>query len=207
MSERNDALEAQLLEAKIAAVQEETRKLKRENDAEDAAADQAKTYMFYAPVRDASVSRCIYELDNWSRRFPGETFTIVLNTPGGSVLDGFALYDFLQELRERGHKIVIKGAGMCASMGAVLMQAADERVMYRRARMMIHEISSGVQGTASQMADDLKFVKTLEADALDILASKAKIKRATIKTNWKRKDWWLTANEALKKGFIDRIEG
>lgn len=206
MSEQTDRLEAQLLEAKIAAVTEEGRKLKRENDLEETSADYAKTYMFYAPIRDASVARCIYELDNWSRRFPGATFTILLNTPGGSVIDGFALYDFLQELKKRGHRIIIKGVGMVASMGAILLQAADERVLSKRGLLMVHEISSAAQGTLSQMHDEMKFIAMLQEEALDCLAARANIKRNTIKRNWKKTDWWLKADEALKKGFIDRVE-
>lgn len=206
MSERKEQLEEQLIEAKIGLVMAEREKLEREAAKRQAAADYARTFSFFAPVSDGSVNRAIYELDAWSREAPGCDITLLINSPGGSVIDGLALYDFLQELKKRGHHIITKGFGMCASMGGVLLQAGDERVMSPRALLLIHEVSAGAMGTTTQMEDKLKFIERLQSMCLDILADRATIKRATIKRNWKRKDWWLSAEEALKKGFIDRIE-
>src|ERR1700745_4117536 len=80
-------------------------KLKREDLYERAAADQARIYSFIGAETNESVKGCMRELAVWARRDPGEDITIIFNSPGGSVTDGLALYDFLDELKGQGVKI------------------------------------------------------------------------------------------------------
>jgi ATP-dependent Clp endopeptidase proteolytic subunit ClpP len=169
-------------------------------------AKEARIYSFYGPVMAESVGRCIYELDNWSRRFPGEDITIVFNSPGGSVNEGFALFDFLLELKSRGHKIITKTLGMAASMGSILLQAGDERVIGPNSFIMLHEIHAGLQDMrTSELEDYTKLFARFEDKGLGILAERSTLSRQQIKNRWKRKDCWLDAEEALKFGFVDRI--
>lgn len=180
--------------------------IEREINMQDSQPSENRVYTFYGAVGPESVSRCIYELDNWSRRFPGEDITILFNSMGGNIFDGFALYDFLLELKSRGHKIITKAFGMAASMAATLLQAGDERVIGENTFLMIHETSGGVsEMRSSEIEDVTKLLRRYEDKSLDILAERATLSRTQIKNRWKRKDFWLDAKEALKYGLVDRI--
>lgn len=137
---------------------------------------------------------------------PGCDITIQFNSPGGLVTEGFAFYDFLRELSAKGHHLTTKCLGAAASMGAILMQAGDERVMTPTAFMMVHEISGGDEGTVAQLKDTIAIVERFQDKALDILTKRSSISRLQLKRKWVKTDWFMDAEEALKHGFIDRIE-
>ncbi len=149
-------------------------------------------------------------LNHWARRDPGEPIQIDIDSQGGSVSDGFALFDLIQRLRDRGHHVTTRAVGMAASMGAVLLQAGTDRVIAPHAKILIHEGSVVfAEGTSLSRAEqeDLKvYQDLLTADILDILSTRSKLSKAQVQRRWKRKDWWLGAEEAVKLGFADRIE-
>jgi ATP-dependent Clp protease protease subunit len=145
-------------------------------------------------------------LEHWNRREPSKPITININSPGGSVLDGFAVYDTIARLQRGGTHVTVRGQGMVASMAAILLQVGDERVLDKSAFFMIHEISSGARGKLSELEDAQAFMKKLQDRALDILAEKSKLTKTQIARRWKRKDDYMTADEALKLGFVDRVE-
>lgn len=149
-------------------------------------------------------------LEHWSRRDPEGDIEISINSPGGSVTAGLALYDTIQRLRRNGHKVTIRGMGMVASMASVLLQAGDERVMDKRAKLLIHEGSStferGTTMTSGEMEDAQFFGKLIRDDILDIYTERSTLTKKQIEAKWKRRDWVLTADEALKYGFVDRVE-
>lgn len=206
------SLESQLKEAQIrkALAEAEVAELdaaeKRREDADHrASANQAKTYPFMGAVTSSSVQPCIATLGSWSRREPGCDITIVFNSPGGSVIDGLALYDFIDELKANGHKITTVARGMAASMGGVLLQAGDDRVIGPNCHVLIHEISTGMIGKFSEIEDEIAFCKMLQERLLEILAKRSTLTAKQIKSKWSRKDWWLSAVEAVELGFADRI--
>jgi ATP-dependent protease ClpP protease subunit len=90
-------------------------------------------------------------------------------------------------------------------MGGILLQAGDERVIGKNAHLMIHEISAGAVGKLSEIEDEAKFCAMLSDRLVDILAERSTLTPTQIKRRWKRKDWWLSAEEAVELGFADRI--
>lgn len=164
-----------------------------------------RIYHFFDPVMPATVEAAIDLLGFWSRREPGCEMTIVFNSPGGSIIHGLALYDFLQELRSKGHKLVTETRGYAASMGGVLLQAGDDRVIGPNAHLLIHEASSIQMGKMGELEDHMEFLKGLQDRILEILAARSTMTKAQVKNKWKRKDWWLSAEEAVELGFADRI--
>jgi ATP-dependent Clp protease protease subunit len=160
------------------------------------------------PISEANCEKWINALQHWERRDPGLPITIDINSQGGSVTDGLALYDQIIRMRRAGHEVITRGTGLVASMAAVLLQAGDERVMDTRAKMLIHEGSSTLVGTftRAEQEDYKSFGDMLIADILDILSERSTLSRRQIQAKWKRKDWWLTAAEAVKAGFADRVE-
>src|SRR5687768_9461195 len=101
----------ELFKAQTAVEEAKLSHILRELEQQESMPEESRVFTFYGPIETQTVARCIYDLDKWSRRFPKQDITIVFNSPGGSVHDGFALYDFLLDLKTRGHKIIVKIIG------------------------------------------------------------------------------------------------
>jgi ATP-dependent Clp endopeptidase proteolytic subunit ClpP len=170
-----------------------------------ASPDSRRIYTFNGTVSGMNVEHAIRTLGQWSRRDPGSPIELVIDTPGGNVFDGLALFDFIQSLRENGHHVITSTVGMAASMGGVLLQAGDERVAGRNSFMLIHEVSSGAQGKVADIEDQVAFTKVLQAKLVTLLAERSTMTVQQIKRKWVKTDWWLDAEQMLALGFIDRI--
>lgn len=162
-------------------------------------------YHFMAAVSESSVKTCMEQLNIWRRLEPGCPIEIIFTSPGGSVIDGMVLYDYLQVLRRDGHEITTGALGMAASMAGILLQAGDVRWMGHEAWVLLHEGSFGAVGTVAQVEDTVEWVKKIQKRILDIFASRAKVSKSFIQGRWRRKDWWLGSDECLKYGFVDEI--
>lgn len=181
--------------------------LERELKQLNALSENFNEYMFYNPVVEQTTLRAMVEMGMWSRQRPNEPMTVTFNSPGGYVTDGFTLFDFLRDLASKGHPITTKCMGIAASMGAILMQAGDERVMTPNAFLMIHEVSGGGEGKVSELEEITAVTKQFQKRGLKILAERSTMTEAAIAKRWRKRDWYMSADEALKAGFIDRIEG
>lgn len=162
-------------------------------------------FLFDQDVDDQSVKDCMQTLTNWARKDPDCEIEIQLNTSGGSIFAGFTLIDFIRELRSRGHQITIVVYGHAASMGAVILQAADHRVMGENAFLLLHEGSMFAGGDAGQIEDEVKLFKKLQGRILGLLTERATIDQKKIQSSWKRTDWWLESSEALQLGLVDEV--
>lgn len=177
----------------------------REASRANAEAAEACTFSFYDEVNWETTRTAIAELGKISRRFPGQPLTLILNSPGGSVIAGLALYDHIQDLRRRGHHVTVKCRGMAASMGGILLQSGDTRVVGPEAMILIHEVSSGTAGKVNEMQDRIDFSKRLWDKLARILAARSTMSAKQIKDKAFKYDWWLSAKEAVKLGFADEI--
>lgn len=180
--------------------------LERDNADERASADEAKVFTFVAEIEPCSVGECIETLGEWHRKEPNGAITLAINSPGGSVFDGLALFDYLRWLVSEGHEVTTLGIGQIFSMSAVILQAGSRRVMAPNAWLMIHEVSTIVAGKGSQLSDESKLIERVQNQLLEILAAQSEFSTRQVKNRWNRKDWYLTAAEALKHGFIDAIQ-
>lgn len=170
-----------------------------------AAKDFARTYSFVGPVQLSTVQLCMDFLGQWARERPGEEIKIVFNSPGGSVMDGLALFDYIQTIKSAGTPIETSVLGQAASMAGVLLQAGDTRVMGQNAYMLIHEVSAGAIGSMSEIEDSAKFTRRMQDRLLKILAERSTLTKDEIQERWERKDWWLDSDEALALGFCDEV--
>lgn len=161
-------------------------------------------------IGGSSHDRWMDALRHWSVRDPGEDVTITINSQGGSITDGLALYDLILRLREQGSHVTTRASGVAASMGAVLLQAGTERIVDRHAKILVHEgsiiLAGNTQLSRGEQEDLRIFQDMLLGDILDILTERSTLTRRQIQNRWKRKDWWMTAAEAVKAGFADRVE-
>lgn len=167
-------------------------------------------YQFNTGVDGGSVKKCMEQLRQWDRLDPECKIELIFNSPGGSVIEGMALFDLITRMSLRGggfHHITIGAQGYAASMGGVLLQAGDHRWIGRQSYILIHEISAGTSGKIGDIKDDVKFYEMIERRTVQIFVERAqgKITRARLVKSMKRTDWWLDSDEALKLGFVDEV--
>ncbi len=133
-----------------------------------------------------------------------------MNSPGGSVIDGMALYDHIVAHSKRGggtHEITIIVRGFAASMGGILLQAADKRVCGPEAYVLIHKISTMTGGSLDDIEDEVKLLKLMTSRVEDIFCSRSggKLSKTILRRNWTRRDWWLDSTSAKRLGVVDAI--
>lgn len=159
----------------------------------------------YSP---GTIEPLIAKLTAYSDRHPGSDIELVINSPGGVVSSGWRLFGHLRWLSDvRGHKIITVVSGMAASMGGVLAQAGDERLIDVESSIMIHEASSMTWGPAYTVRDSAdRLTRTGERiRSVYLERSGGRTTEEIFNKNWNRRDWWLFADEALECGFVDRI--
>lgn len=126
-----------------------------------------------------------------------------INSPGGSVYDGLAIYDTMQYIKPDVQTI---GVGLQASMGAFLLSsgAKGKRFALPHSRIMIHQPSSGTQGKVTDQEITLRESIRIKKLLNEILAENTGQKLAKIEQDVER-DFWMTAEESKKYGLIDEI--
>ena len=133
---------------------------KKRDEAESLAQDKYhQVFVFDSEVNKTSVDYCIKQLNIWMRNQPGCSIEIVFDSPGGSVIAGLALYDFIQQVREAGHPVTTSAIGMAASMAGILLQAGDVRIMGKECWLLIHEISTLAVGKIGEIEDEVHLLE------------------------------------------------
>ena len=134
---------------------------------------------------------------------PDKDISLYINSPGGSVSAGLAIYDTMQYIRPNVSTICL---GMAASMGAVLLTAGAEgkRLALPNAKIMIHQPMGGMQGQASDIEIHAKEILKTRAKLNEILAAHTKQPLDKIEADTDR-DYYMSSEEALKYGIVDKI--
>jgi ATP-dependent Clp protease protease subunit len=134
---------------------------------------------------------------------PKKDIIFYINSPGGSVYDGMAIYDTMQYVK---CDVQTVGIGMQASMGAFLLSSGTKgkRFLLPSSTVMIHQPSSGTRGKVTDMEIDLKESIRVKQLTNEILAKNTGQKLATIEKDVDR-DYWMTAEEAKKYGLVDGV--
>lgn len=129
---------------------------------------------------------------------------IIMSSPGGSVLDGFAIYDTITRYANKV-PININVIGACMSMAVTILQAATTRRASPNSQFLMHEVSYGNRASLSGHEDEFLQATKLQKRLDDIIVARSGISLAELKTLTKRRDYAITAQEALKHGLIDSI--
>ncbi len=134
---------------------------------------------------------------------PNSDIQLYINSPGGSVYDGLAIYDTIQYIKPDVQTI---GIGLQASMGAFLLSsgAKGKRIALPNSRIMIHQPSSGTQGKITDQEISLREGLYLKDKLNQILAKNTGQKISKIQKDMER-DYWMSAKEALDYGLIDKV--
>ena len=134
---------------------------------------------------------------------PGKDISIYINSPGGSVYAGLGIYDTMQFIQSDVATIC---TGMAASMAAVLLVAGTEgkRSSLVHSRVMIHQPMGGAQGQASDIEITAREIQKLKKELYTIIAEHSHTDFEKVWSDSDR-DYWMTAEEALEYGMIDRV--
>lgn len=126
-----------------------------------------------------------------------------INSPGGSVSAGLAIYDTMQYIKSDVSTICV---GLAASMASVLLAAGAEgkRFALPNSEVMIHQVMGGAEGQASDIKIRAEHILKTKAKMNKLLAKHTKQKESIIERDSDR-DYFMTADEALKYGIIDKI--
>jgi ATP-dependent Clp protease protease subunit len=136
---------------------------------------------------------------------PKKDIMLYINSPGGSVYDGLAIYDTMKHLK---CDVATVGMGMQASMGAFLLSSGTKgkRYLLPNATVMIHQPSGGAQGKISDIEIDFKEGLRLKKRLTEILAKNTGKPVEQVERDQDR-DYWMSAEEAKKYGLVDEVIG
>lgn len=128
---------------------------------------------------------------------------VLLSTYGGCVYDGLSLYDVIKNSKT---EVDITCFGKIMSIGIIILLSSKTRKAYRNTTFMIHELSSGVIGKVADMEESIDEAKRLNKVLFDIIKKETKISKSLLDDIYnKKKDLFLTAEEALELGLITEI--
>ena len=166
--------------------------------------DQRKIFL-WGPVTDESAKDITEKLLFLELTAPGQPITFYINTPGGSITAGMAVYDTMQLVTS---PITVVVTGMAASMGSILLSGAKKgkRFIYPHARVLIHQplISGRFIGPASDINIQAQEMEKLRAELNAILAAASGQPLENINRDTDR-DFYLNAEEAIAYGLVDQI--
>ena len=154
-------------------------------------------------VSDEAASVIVAQLLFLESEDPGKDISLYINSPGGSVTAGWAIYDTMQYIKCDVSTICI---GMAASMGAFLLAggAKGKRQALPNAEVMIHQPSGGTRGQASEIAIEAERIIRIKKKLNEYLATNTGQPLEVIERDTDR-DHWLTAEEAVAYGLIDSV--
>ena len=154
-------------------------------------------------VNDTTASLIVAQMLYLEAQDPDKDIQFYINSPGGSVTAGMAIYDTMRYIKCDVATICV---GMAASMGAFLLAAGTKgkRMALPNAEIMIHQPSAGTQGQITDMAIHLKRLESIKARMNKILAENTGKSVAEI-TDACERDNFMTSQEALDFGLVDRV--
>ncbi len=155
------------------------------------------------PINDAVASSIVAQILYLQAEDPEKDINIYINSPGGVVSAGLAIYDTMQYV---SCDVVTTCVGMAASMGAVLLAGgeAGKRNLLPNARVMIHQPLGGVQGQASDIEIEAQEILRIKQLLSEILAEHSGKDVETVMEDSDRNKW-LTSQEAKDYGLVDNI--
>lgn len=168
---------------------------------------ESRVFRFPTSINQDSVSTVIDTLSRWDRLDadePDRRYEVVLTSPGGMIMPGVSLYNFLRRLGERRPLITV-ASGFCASMATVVHQAGTRRLIERGTSYLIHDASGSAYGDVSSLRDQADWMDRINRDLHRFLSERSTLSVEEIGERSKRRDWTLTAEEAVELGFADEL--
>lgn len=156
----------------------------------------------WGQVDDDSAKHVIDRLLYLEMNDPGKEISFFINSPGGMVTSGMAVYDTMKAISSPVNTICM---GLAASMGSLLLSVGEKRYIYPHGRVMIHQPSiGGVQGVATEIEITAREIKKTKELGARILAQNCKQEYDKVLLDLDR-DYWMNAQESVEYGIVDEI--
>lgn len=154
-------------------------------------------------VNEHTANIVVAQLLHLAYEDPDKDIALYINSPGGVIYDGLAIYDTMNFIKP---DVATYGIGLQASMGAFLLSAGakDKRYILPHSRVMIHQPSSGTQGKITDQEISLREGLRLKELIAEIMAKNTGQKLTKVKADMER-DYWMDAAEAVKYGVADKV--
>ena len=136
------------------------------------------------------------------KQHAGKKLTCLINSPGGSVFDGLAMYN---ALRAHGAEVTVKVMGVAASAASLVAMAGDKIIMPENTFMMIHNPMVGAYGNADEMRDMADVLDKIAASLIGTYVARTGLSEAEVK-DLLDAETWLNAADAVEKGFATEME-
>lgn len=136
---------------------------------------------------------------------PPQTIVLYINSEGGELWHGWLLFDVLEYAKTLGFKVVTIGAGKVQSAATIPFLAGNPKLTFPNTIFTIHEASSWLSGKTSEQKDYLNFLTHCEKRYIRIVTTRSKITQRMLRQRAYRKDWFFTADDAVKLGFADAL--
>ena len=176
-------------------------KKKQKRSKRDTSLDKLRIIILNKIIDGDSASKVIEKLLIFSEKSGKKPITLIINSYGGSVLDGLAIIDTIKSIKAPVRTLII---GKACSMAAFIFLAGDERAMTKNSYWMIHPMSCGTYDYFSFIKDRVKFEKELNIKLLELLKKYTKLTKKDL-AKFEVGELWLNAVEAKKKGITDKV--
>lgn len=154
-------------------------------------------------VRDENANAICAQMLLLAAENPNEDIYLYINSPGGSITAGMAIYDTMQYVKP---DVATVAMGMAASMGQFLLTAGTKgkRFITPHTRVLMHQPSGGAGGTATDIRINANLILAMKQELAQIIADNTGKSVEQIEADSDR-DKWFTAQEALEYGFVDHV--
>lgn len=173
-------------------------------DMPQAADDNAETITIYDVIGEDYWSGGGFtakKINGILRSIGAKDVTVKINSPGGSVFEGFAIYN---ELRQHKALVTVEVMGIAASAAAYIAMAGDEIRMGLGSMLMVHNAWGMVVGNRNDLADAITTLETIDAAQIDIFEARTGLKRDAIEA-FMDAETFFSAKDAVKNGFADTL--
>jgi ATP-dependent Clp protease protease subunit len=154
-------------------------------------------------VRDENANAICAQMMLLAAEDPDKDIFLYINSPGGSITAGMAIYDTMQYIQP---DVATVAMGMAASMGQFLLSsgAKGKRYATPHARVMMHQPSGGIGGTATDVRINAQLILHMKTVLAELIAEQTgkSVEQITADSD---RDRWFTAPEALEYGFVDKV--
>ena len=155
------------------------------------------------PIDDTVANSIIAQLLFLEAENPDKDIHLYINSPGGVVTAGMAIYDTMQLIEP---DVATVGLGMCASMGQFLLSSGTKgkRFLTSHARVLMHQPSGGIGGTATDVRINAELIMDMKKTMSELTAEQT---GHTVEEIYRDNEYdhWFTAQEALEYGFVDKL--
>lgn len=169
-----------------------------------------RTIYIIGEITEFTINNNIYLLDRImhmdERLGTKEPIHLRIRSGGGSGLDGFALVSKILGMRSQGYEVIADVEGYAMSMAVYITVVCSNRTCGKYDKFMIHNIASGADGSINSIRNRVEELNSMQKMADSVITDYTNIKQKVLSDKM-HIDWYITAQEALKLGLIDKIKG